>query len=881
MAPFSKRLTCFYCGRRPAQSINGPIANFHCEYCDADNYLDKNGEITDPPAEVTNASVTSNMPFLISKFDPGRETSPETYAINETSLFCSQCLRNQHLYTVSIAAYFPEDEDIVNTEYDENYESYRREVEARYPQVCENCEPRVKQKIRQAGYDAKADHLRRMMERSRACKTMQRTRQRSWQSLVVYLGAIGFWMSIIGQLAWNISSALTLTSSIIDSDLSIDDDDTPVSFISCTAQLLETRRLPQACSFDLAPAAGVALVVGCLSLWYNPKLRMKILGRTGNFSGLVEYYEVQLIFMVVRGVFWSLFKDPAASGIDAQKSLVGHLFMILFTTICVLVSRRVIKYNIRPLVDWTDRSWETKPMRSPTSISAACSPALESMPRGRHGEIRQPFPFDKFKLELDAPKPQASPAFPTPPPDGPDGDDMEWSPSGAQQIQPTVSVQPVMKAPVYDEPNPFYGTLPPAPKPPAWGLRMQEPERRVAKVVESNPFHRTPTESRTTWQHKSASPQAVFQPPRFFPSSDYQNTTGLETMFDQAFSIEPDNSPARRRWADEQRPKTPHASGHHRLTFQAFRFLLLLCATGAWTFSQNHTSPIPGNYVETFALGSACLIAGLALLDVVKQPFADWKGLEILVNITELGVSVHLGSHMPQASFEREYFDRYGKLLLIFMAVQEGMGLLTSYRAALPSVKSKSDEDQQSVRAGSTFETPRIGQNGFAAQLYSPTESASSSPSIEQSFLTAPPLSFGSTAGSASFSSALPSVSNYRLSSGQNYQPMHQNYDHNPHSFTMKSLKEAEPSDYEQDSDSETVATTATAWTNATNRNIRYGRRLSAVSSTDNFFSPRRNELGPVLGSLSLDDRPSSRRMTRSQTQSGLKGRSLTSRTYR
>ena len=41
MALFSKRLTCFYCGRRIAQPVNGPVRKFHCQHCDADNYLDQ------------------------------------------------------------------------------------------------------------------------------------------------------------------------------------------------------------------------------------------------------------------------------------------------------------------------------------------------------------------------------------------------------------------------------------------------------------------------------------------------------------------------------------------------------------------------------------------------------------------------------------------------------------------------------------------------------------------------------------------------------------------------------------------------------------------------------------------------------------------------
>ena len=44
MAPlFAKRITCFYCGRRSAQTEKGPIRKWRCSACEAINYLDEVG----------------------------------------------------------------------------------------------------------------------------------------------------------------------------------------------------------------------------------------------------------------------------------------------------------------------------------------------------------------------------------------------------------------------------------------------------------------------------------------------------------------------------------------------------------------------------------------------------------------------------------------------------------------------------------------------------------------------------------------------------------------------------------------------------------------------------------------------------------------------
>jgi hypothetical protein len=72
-------------------------------------------------------------------------------------------------------------------------------------------------------------------------------------------------------------------------------------------------------------------------LWWNPKLRLKVEGRGGRFIGLGEYYQVQLIVMVARCVFWAVLKDPSSSGLQPTLPPALHLFMILFTILVSLV----------------------------------------------------------------------------------------------------------------------------------------------------------------------------------------------------------------------------------------------------------------------------------------------------------------------------------------------------------------------------------------------------------------------------------------------------------------------------------------------------------------------------------------------------------------
>ncbi|KAJ5763958.1 hypothetical protein N7533_002639 [Penicillium manginii] len=875
MALFSKRLTCFYCGRRskqPVQSLNSTVRKFHCENCEADNYLDQNGDITDPPSAETNPQA----------YGPDAQSPRfESIGFEESDLFCSRCIRNQHLFTHSLAAYQAPSDD-PSFDHENHYAEYRRGMEDRYPTVCDNCEPRVRQRIKQAGYEAKADHLRRMMDQTRASKTARQARNRSWQSLLVYAGALGYWASFCGQLAWNVLGALTAPSSpTADIDVSMDPS---VHFMTCVGQTLEGGRIPVECAYDLAPAAGLALVAGSLSLWWNPRLRMKIEGRSGRFKGLAEYYRVQLIVMVVRCVFWSLLKDPSASGIEATLPAALHMFMILFTLLSVIISRRVIHYDTRPLVNWSDNSWERAPLRSTeTSPVPESRPGpIYSTPNASTSQVRQRFPFEKLgSARPIAESPQVM--SPTPPPES---EDMDWTPSAPQNIQPTVSVYQRDRQSAFDAPSPFHGHLAAVSQPPAWKLRNKTPVKPIEQVIEPNPFHRNLSHTKNQWQKKPTSPEP------FFPASDHDAATGLETLFNRAFDLGAEEAP-RREWNQSKRRQISYAINTPRhLVLQYLRLFLLLGSITVWTYSQNHQTSIPGNYIETCALGSASLISGFALLEAVKRPLVQWNGMEILVYMTELGAAVHLGAHLPQEAFEREYFDRYGKILLGFMAVQEILNLLAFYRSA--SAVPRPEDQQNAVSTSPRQEvSPQraIGWSPVGSPVSSPTIPQSFSPQLQQQSFSSrahqfspqpqpqqqhfspqpPSLSFSSAAGG--LSSALPTVPNYGISSSQTFgsfsSAYNHNHNHNPHSFTMDSLKANEPiSDYEQDSDSETIATEFTTRTDATNRNIRYGRNPNHEHNPT--FSPRRSELGPGLGGLSLEDRPTPRRITRSQTQQPL-----------
>lgn len=524
----------------------------------------------------------------------------------------------------------------------------------------------------------------------------------------------------------------------------------------------------------------------------------------------------------------------------------------------------MVRYDTRPLVNWSESTPTATPSRKPEASPRPTTGAKQPFytPHENSHQITPRFPVEKLATPRTG---QEERAIPTPPPEV---DDMDWTPSIQHNFRPVSTPHQRDQMSALTRPSPFYGSLPPAPVPPSWNLRSQPSQRQrpIEQVVERNPFHRSPTQPSVNWGRNTNSPDDVFAPPKFFPVTDHAST-GLENLFDRAFSIKsPDNDEDN--WQSPQqsnaRPRPPRTANLPVAFFsQCLRLGLLLVSLVAWNASQYELVSVPGDYIEVASLGCASLLAGFALLEGLKQPTIQWNGMELLVYVVEIAAAVHLGGYLPGAAVERHYFDRYGKLLLVFMIVQEALALLPVYRGVPAHPHKPGTLQEQPTRPSSPGDTviedsPRSGisrQSEYHGSFGSPPVTAP------------PPLSFSSTAGGSSFLTHQPEPQY------QQYQLPFPSYDgtfHNnnrDHSFSLKSLKyqdaNASDQDFVQDSDTETTMTTATGTTNNTIKNIRYGRDNTVQ---DTFFSPKRAELGPGLGSLSLDDGPS-RRMTRSQSQ--------------
>lgn len=246
----------------------------------------------------------------------------------DESLFCQTCLKNQHIFSETLAAYFPSQDAPNYAEFEKAYPAYRKDLEERYPQVCGDCAPRVQERIRATGYAAKTDHLRRMMERTRGYGVPRE--DSSWKSLLAFVGGTAWFMSLVVQVVWDV---LVLSMTRRDRR----EMDGEISLSDCIQQGLRGFALPSDCTTHAAPVAGLALVLGFLSCWWNPKLQEISRRRGGHMTGLSDYYKQQALLLAVRSIAYLHLERTPSSNFNSQITQGVHAFMLFFCTLVIVI----------------------------------------------------------------------------------------------------------------------------------------------------------------------------------------------------------------------------------------------------------------------------------------------------------------------------------------------------------------------------------------------------------------------------------------------------------------------------------------------------------------------------------------------------------------
>ncbi|KAI9882068.1 MAG: hypothetical protein M1823_006189 [Watsoniomyces obsoletus] len=460
-------LICFYCGQKSSKRQDGTVRQWQCGQCEATNHLDEKGNITDPPVPMDQPTIKYTQPM-------SRTPSSDEF------LFCNTCLKNQQFFTQALSKYLPSPTDPHFALYESAYPVHLQNLEQRYPQVCETCEPRVKERIRNAGYLAKTDHLRRMLHRSKGAELGKNRWECGWRGMVLFLGALAWWGSHLLQCIWHIQQMLTVSGEL---------------FVGGGGRISFVNRVVQALAYivedglDGKNLIRGTFILGGMSVWWNNRLMGRLRRSDGRLEGLKEYYKLQVMVWLMRVVaLWVLGNPSWKWSIETTALKGAHALALGFIALTTFISLRTVKLVFHPRVSFQGPIGPLIERRSnPKKVDFATTSS--------HQQQQNPFfPFDKLGRANPAERQEDDNGdyhLLTPPPEVEEedrGDPMDWTPNVVQkQFEPTPRPTLLQK----QQPIPSFSTfqrLPPAPKAPAAILRNAVPNPSMPVPTKQGPF---------------------------------------------------------------------------------------------------------------------------------------------------------------------------------------------------------------------------------------------------------------------------------------------------------------------------------------------------------------------------------------------------------
>ncbi|KAI1279819.1 hypothetical protein F5Y07DRAFT_357879 [Xylaria sp. FL0933] len=660
----SKRfLRCFYCGQRSGIRFDAQ-KSFRCANCEATNWLDQNGEITDPPAAPESPKpnkvqyATFRAAPSLSPPPPPTPLSPLSFSSSppagrpaDDPVFCATCLRNQQMLSSSLAQFeWPEDPTAAeNRERERKYWALKKDLETRYPQVCAVCLPKANKKLFQASYTAQTDHLRRTLDRTRLQR--ETPKRRGPLDLVDVLGKSVWHAGFVLQLFWHITVICLLLTEPY-SSTSRDDGWIPATlgafYRLCAAKLPSPDWLMQ-----------WAINLGMCSFPWNPRFKQSIRGFTAHILGFRQWYTYQLMALLLRTVALSIAQYSRSKGLPTSTQLVAQLIIPLFMIQLYVAAKKAIRTDTRPLfrqpaeltaglpVPSTGGSARSNPglgdilddilHSPPTSAQQAVSSvsSLHSQTHGNEKKSNQASPVSRMVTNKPLQPPQERSHITN------DPDEMDWSPSGSQHrafssynafkvknTNPRFS-----EAPIEQKPGPIWYKVPPAPTNPAQRLRnppMRPIIREQPKERENffKPTGHQPVNFSSRPQEGGA--ELSIAPPKFhapLPKDDPRD--GLSSMFAKSFSIDPSSD-------EEERPdpgKSRKSSIHgqmipNRTMARVAELAALLGALYGWIFALGSDSE--QYYGRSVALASVCVCLMVSIrlaadLEVDRQIRGDTR----------------------------------------------------------------------------------------------------------------------------------------------------------------------------------------------------------------------------------------------------------------
>lgn len=224
------------------------------------------------------------------------------------------------MLTQALAEYLPPPNDPNYHQFEASIEQYRQDLEHRYPQVCADCLPKVRNRIRAAGYAAKTDHLRRNLEKTRKAFVQYGQGRWGWRDVLLFVAKQIYFISILLGVMWHAFGAM------MHAEDGLRDEDG-----SCMIRAFKEKEVEPRCFDDLFEIAKWGWLCGLLTCWWNPKLSEKANGSGGRFRGLRSHLLLQAAVFAVRGLSLWYLRSVSPTRRDALNLFKAeHAFMAIF-----------------------------------------------------------------------------------------------------------------------------------------------------------------------------------------------------------------------------------------------------------------------------------------------------------------------------------------------------------------------------------------------------------------------------------------------------------------------------------------------------------------------------------------------------------------------
>ncbi|KAK6499607.1 hypothetical protein TWF481_009972 [Arthrobotrys musiformis] len=454
------KITCFYCNQPSyiPRTGNGSPREFDCPRCYSANKFDENGQILDYHPDV-------EQPFVKFARD---NASPKSKAHRHVSVLCRSCENNHSIIVEQLANYLPEETD-PNYEYlAEHISDFRRQLEEKYPPVCDSCAPKVNSVIKGIRYDVISKGMARVLVNTeRRIHSNQiappRTLSRIMLGNLMVLGwfawGAAYWTSIALLMFWQ------LTISIFALHASKEGPANP-GWQSCIVGSWQKGNLSSAC-YDVSSKWVNIIFPWALILSFYDYKWLEVRRRPGSYvEDRIPYMVCQAIVSVFIGLSWWYLR-PGSTFKEEGKIMVLSHASLLIETLILWIAFTSLKVT-RPVYSISSKapgqpgpSSHLPPLLVKSSSSLSNSGGMAFRPSGPSineyldaprtppsAKARQPYitsakrhqPTPKYTIEpYQPPVPfqsrYATPAPALPPPSvnttpgQPDPDAMDWNPS--------------------------------------------------------------------------------------------------------------------------------------------------------------------------------------------------------------------------------------------------------------------------------------------------------------------------------------------------------------------------------------------------------------------------------------------------------------------